>query len=145
MDDALLVAEAGLKADPKNGQVQGLLDTIKSYKRQREHGGEATNHLGLGVAPDKKGQIIDEAIRQFKEARRLKPEYEDTRGLIAGYANTQNNLGSSLKKEVGTRRFTAAEAEALAEQLASERVRPRLSAPALGLKRMGGCECCWSD
>ena len=27
----------------------------------------------------------------------------------------------------------------------SERVRPRLSAPALGLKRMGGCECCWSD
>jgi beta-lactamase regulating signal transducer with metallopeptidase domain len=45
MDDALLVAEAGLKADPKNGQVRGLIDSIKSYKRQQGHVGEATNNL----------------------------------------------------------------------------------------------------
>ena len=32
-DDALLVAQAGLKADPKNGQVRSLLETIKSYKK----------------------------------------------------------------------------------------------------------------
>jgi hypothetical protein len=31
-DDALLVAEAGLKADPENGSVRGLLDSIKSSK-----------------------------------------------------------------------------------------------------------------
>ena len=35
MDDALLVAEAGLKADPKNGTVRSLLDSIRSSKRQR--------------------------------------------------------------------------------------------------------------
>ena len=29
--------------------------------------------------------------------------------------------------------------------LTSERRKPRTSAPALGLERMGGCECCWSD
>jgi hypothetical protein len=34
-DDARLVAEAALKADPKNGQVQSLLDSINSYKRQQ--------------------------------------------------------------------------------------------------------------
>ena len=31
-DDALLVAEAGLKADPENGSVRSLLDSIKSSK-----------------------------------------------------------------------------------------------------------------
>ena len=34
LDDALLVAQTCLKLDPKNGQVQGLVDTLKSYKRQ---------------------------------------------------------------------------------------------------------------
>src|ERR1035441_6980775 len=29
--------------------------------------------------------------------------------------------------------------------LTSERREPGMSAPALGLKRMGGCEYCWSD
>ncbi len=77
-------------------------------------------HYNLGIALMNKGQT-DEAIRQFQEALRLKPDYEEARGLIAGYANTQNNLGSSLKKEVGTRMFTAAEAGALAEQLANEK------------------------
>jgi thioredoxin-like negative regulator of GroEL len=33
-DDALLVAEACLKLDPYNGQVRGLAETVKSYKKQ---------------------------------------------------------------------------------------------------------------
>jgi biopolymer transport protein ExbD len=46
LDDAQLVAEAGLKADPQNKQVQGLLDNIRSYKAQqgRVHAGEPTNN-----------------------------------------------------------------------------------------------------
>jgi len=33
-DDALLVAQTCLKLDPKNGQVRGLVDNIKSYQKQ---------------------------------------------------------------------------------------------------------------
>jgi thioredoxin-like negative regulator of GroEL len=33
-DDALLVAETCLKLDPYNGQVRGLVESIKSYKKQ---------------------------------------------------------------------------------------------------------------
>jgi tetratricopeptide (TPR) repeat protein len=33
-DDAVLVAESCLKVDPKNSQVRGLLENIKSYKKQ---------------------------------------------------------------------------------------------------------------
>jgi tetratricopeptide (TPR) repeat protein len=33
-DDALIVAETCLKLDPYNGQVRGLVETIKSYKQQ---------------------------------------------------------------------------------------------------------------
>ena len=34
MDDALLIAETALKLDPENGQVRGLLETLKSFKKQ---------------------------------------------------------------------------------------------------------------
>jgi tetratricopeptide (TPR) repeat protein len=34
MDDALLVAQTCLKVDPDNGQVRGLVENIKSYKKQ---------------------------------------------------------------------------------------------------------------
>ena len=34
LDDALLVAEAGLKVDPENGSVRSLVDNLKSRKRQ---------------------------------------------------------------------------------------------------------------
>ena len=33
-DDALLVAETCLKLDPYNGQVRGLMESVKSYKKQ---------------------------------------------------------------------------------------------------------------
>ena len=33
-DDAILVAETCLKLDPSNGQVQGLLENLKQYKKQ---------------------------------------------------------------------------------------------------------------
>ena len=45
-------------------------------------------HNNLGVALDKKGQI-DEAIRQYQEAIRLKPDYADA----------HNNLGVALAKK----------------------------------------------
>jgi tetratricopeptide (TPR) repeat protein len=80
----------------------------------------AEAHNNLGTVLGRRGQT-DEAIRQFQEALRLKPGFVDAQGLIAGYANTRNTFGSSLKKEVGARRFTAAEAGALAEQLANEK------------------------
>ena len=35
LDDAVLVAESCLKLDPKNRQVQGLVENIKSYKKQK--------------------------------------------------------------------------------------------------------------
>jgi thioredoxin-like negative regulator of GroEL len=35
-DDALLVAETCLKLDPYNGQVRGLVETVKGYKKQAE-------------------------------------------------------------------------------------------------------------
>jgi len=34
LDDALLVAETCLKLDPDNGQVRGLVENIKAYKKQ---------------------------------------------------------------------------------------------------------------
>jgi tetratricopeptide (TPR) repeat protein len=34
MDDALLITQAFLKVDPQNGQAQGLLESVKSYKKQ---------------------------------------------------------------------------------------------------------------
>ena len=33
-DDALLVAQTCLKLEPENGQVRGLVDNLKSYKKQ---------------------------------------------------------------------------------------------------------------
>ena len=44
-------------------------------------------HYNLGVALDKKGQV-DEAIRQFQQSIRLKPDYSEA----------QNNLGAALLK-----------------------------------------------
>jgi beta-lactamase regulating signal transducer with metallopeptidase domain/biopolymer transport protein ExbD len=47
LDDAKLIAEAGLKADPQNKQVQSLLENLKSFKAQqgRVHVEEPTNNL----------------------------------------------------------------------------------------------------
>jgi biopolymer transport protein ExbD len=47
LDDAQLIAEAGLKADPQNKQVQGLLENLQSFKAQKGHVhvGESTNNL----------------------------------------------------------------------------------------------------
>jgi len=47
LDDALLIAEAGLKADPQNKQVQGVLENLKSFKAKQGHvhAWEPTNNL----------------------------------------------------------------------------------------------------
>jgi tetratricopeptide (TPR) repeat protein len=34
MDDAVLITQAFLKVDPQNGQARGLLESVKSYKKQ---------------------------------------------------------------------------------------------------------------
>jgi biopolymer transport protein ExbD len=46
LDDAQLIAEAGLKADPQNKQVQSLLENLKSFKVQqgRVHVGDPMNN-----------------------------------------------------------------------------------------------------
>ena len=59
---------------------------------------------------------------RFNKLRKM-PEFEKLVPSDKVKAESDINLGSSLKKEVGTRRFTAAEAGALAEQLANEKVR----------------------
>jgi hypothetical protein len=44
LDDAQLIAEAGLKADPQNKQVQDLLENLKSFKAKMDRPGETTNN-----------------------------------------------------------------------------------------------------
>ena len=46
LDDAQLIAETGLKADPQNNQVQGLLENLKSIKAKQRHAhvGEPTSN-----------------------------------------------------------------------------------------------------
>jgi beta-lactamase regulating signal transducer with metallopeptidase domain len=51
LDDAQLIAQAGLKADPQNKQVQGLLQNIQSYRRQQTNAGSATNSPASSERP----------------------------------------------------------------------------------------------
>ena len=44
-DDAFLVAETCLKLDPYNGQVRGLLESIRSYKKQSGELDQAQRHV----------------------------------------------------------------------------------------------------
>ncbi|MCX6915484.1 MAG: tetratricopeptide repeat protein, partial [Verrucomicrobia bacterium] len=71
---------------------------------------DANAHYNLGVAPNKQGQM-DEAIRQFQEALRLKPSN----------AEAHTDPVPLLGKPAHTGPLTGAQAEALAEQLANEK------------------------
>ena len=73
---------------------------------------DANAHYNLGVAPDKQGQM-DEAIRQFQEALRLKPSN----------AEAHTDPVPLLGKPAHTGPLTGAQAEALAEQLANEKAK----------------------
>ncbi len=46
LDDAQVIGEAGLKADPQNQQFKSVLDTVKSYKKQSAADRPAQADLG---------------------------------------------------------------------------------------------------
>jgi hypothetical protein len=93
-------------------QLAEALDSNLVNGVQTGHVGAGTNTLGLGVPLDKKAQT-DEAIRQFQEALRLKP------GDAAGHTDPVPLLG----QRTHTGPLTAAEAEALAIELANEKAK----------------------
>jgi hypothetical protein len=136
-DDALLVAQTCLKLDPKNGAVEGMVGTIKSYKKQ-----SASTHppqvSRLVVRIDSQGNL-----RLGDDARPVSPE-DFKAALLAAVAktpdlglviNTDKNAPpeqvikvTDAAKEaklksvmVTSSTLTAAQALALAEQLANEK------------------------
>ncbi len=72
-DDAFLVAETCLKLDPYNGQVRGLLESIRSYKRQS---GELDQAQGT--------------LHQMEEAVRKNPaDFQAAFNLASAYLSMQ--------------------------------------------------------
>jgi len=51
VDEARLVTETALKVEPQNKQVKGLLENLKSYKRQQRNAGAMTNTLASVAWP----------------------------------------------------------------------------------------------
>ena len=113
-DDALLVAETCLKLDPYNGQVRGLVETVKGFKQQS--GGTA----GLEQARAALVQLEDEVRKNpadFQSAFNLAGNYlqmqqtdravqvldgvlnspladaKALRGLVTAYASFSNTAG----------------------------------------------------
>ena len=54
-DDALLVAETCLKLDPYNGQVRGLVENIKGYKKQSR---------GHRAGPEARFEQLEDEVRK---------------------------------------------------------------------------------
>jgi len=92
LGDAQLVAEAGLKADPQNKQVQSLLDNLKSYKAQQGHvhAGEPTNNLAslekpVRRSPTNPQAALAEASQSEKTAAKPAPDLVvsiDSKGIL---------------------------------------------------------------
>jgi beta-lactamase regulating signal transducer with metallopeptidase domain/tetratricopeptide (TPR) repeat protein len=74
VDDALLVAETCLKLDPDNGQVRGLVESIKGYKRQS---------AGMKQAQANFQQLED-------EVRNNPTNYQAALDLASSYAQVQD-------------------------------------------------------
>ena len=72
-DDALLVAETCLKLDPYNGQVRGLIDSVRAYKKQT---------AGLEQAKNTFQQLED-------EVRKNPADFQAAFNLAMGYLQMQ--------------------------------------------------------
>ena len=77
LDDAQLIAEAGLKADPQNKQVQGLLENLKSFKAQqgRVNVGEPTNNLASLEEPVRRSPTNPQAaLAESSQSEKTDPK-----------------------------------------------------------------------
>ena len=110
-DDALLVAETCLKLDPYNGQVRGLVESIKRYKQESSGVAQAQNALvhledevrknpaNFQAAFDLAGaylqmQQTDRAV-QILDGVMNSPQADSKalRGLVQAYSSFGNNPG----------------------------------------------------
>jgi hypothetical protein len=116
-DDALLIAETCLKLDPYNGQVRGLVETIKQIKRDsagvdqfrgnltRAEEEVRTNPNNFQAAFDLAGDYLqmqqtDRAVAVLEDMRENpKADSAALRSLLQAYASFGNTNG--LEKTVG--------------------------------------------
>ena len=80
LDDAQLIAEAGLKVDPQNKQVQGLLENLKGFKAKQGHvhAGEPTNNLASPGEPVRSPTSPQARLAEASLRRGLKSSSADS-------------------------------------------------------------------
>jgi biopolymer transport protein ExbD len=97
LDDAQLIAEAGLKADPQNKQVQSLLENLKSFKAQqgRVNVGEPTNNLASLEEPVRRSPTNPQAaLAEASQSEKTDPKPAPRLAVSIGLDKVKTPVGT---------------------------------------------------